>query len=75
MLEKLFNEPQVLIVYYVSLEIEMVYAIQNDDDETQDAAHIPRLAVDDIISMDEGVTISPDDPSNYDPNDEGMDSH
>lgn len=53
----------------------MVYAIQNDDDETQDAAHIPCLAVDDIISMEDGVTISPNDSSNYDPNDEGMDSH
>ncbi|KAL0712753.1 hypothetical protein Bca4012_019731 [Brassica carinata] len=48
----------------------MVYAMPTDDDETQDPAQFPRLTFDNITSMEEGVTISPDDPTNYNPNDE-----
>ncbi|KAL0846361.1 hypothetical protein Bca101_019607 [Brassica carinata] len=66
------NVQQLLIVFRVALEIEMVYAMPTDDDETQDPAQFPRLTFDNITSMEEGVTISPDDPTNYNPNDEGM---
>ncbi|KAF2594769.1 hypothetical protein F2Q70_00042765 [Brassica cretica] len=74
MLEIMFNEPQLLIVFRVALEIEMVYAQPNDDGETEDPAAFPHLTVDDIIAMELGFPLSPDDPSNYGPNDEGMES-
>ncbi|KAL0716102.1 hypothetical protein Bca4012_065424 [Brassica carinata] len=65
MLEIMFNEPQLLTVFRVALEIEMVYAETGDG--TDD---FPRLTVDDVIDMGQGVTISPEDPYNYDPYDE-----
>nr|VDD42946.1 unnamed protein product [Brassica oleracea] len=59
MLEIMFNEPQLLIVFRVALEIEL----------------LPRLTVDDVIDMGQGVTISPEDPYNFDPyEDEAGDS-
>ncbi|KAL0734928.1 hypothetical protein Bca4012_011138 [Brassica carinata] len=65
MLEIMFNEPRLLTVFRVALEIEMVYAETGDG--TDD---FPRLTVDDVIDMGQGVTISPEDPYNYDPYDE-----
>ncbi|KAG2239118.1 hypothetical protein Bca52824_089978 [Brassica carinata] len=65
MLEIMFNEPQLLTVFRVALEIEMVYA--ETEDGTDD---FPGLTVDDVIDMGQGVTISPEDPYNYDPYDE-----
>lgn len=66
MLEIMFNEPQLLTVFRVALEIEMVYAETGNG--TDD---FPRLTVDDVINMGQGVTISPEGPYNYDPFDEG----
>ncbi|KAL0704599.1 hypothetical protein Bca4012_071024 [Brassica carinata] len=62
MLEIMFNEPQLLIVFRVALEIELVYANIGED-----GAELPRLTVDDVIDMGQGVTISPEDPYNFDP--------
>ncbi|KAH0872560.1 hypothetical protein HID58_069922, partial [Brassica napus] len=67
-LELMFNEPQLLLVYRVALEIEMVYGIPNDDEENEDPAQFLNLTGEEHISMDEGVTIPPEDPANYDPN-------
>nr|VDD51899.1 unnamed protein product [Brassica oleracea] len=50
----------------------MVYAFPDDQGENQDPAEFPSLTIDDIISMEQGVTFSPDDPSYYQPGDEGM---
>ncbi|CAN7074199.1 unnamed protein product [Brassica oleracea var. botrytis] len=49
----------------------MVYAFPDDQGENQDPAEFPSLTIDDIISMEQGVTFSPDDPSYYQPGDEG----
>ncbi|CAN6931973.1 unnamed protein product [Brassica oleracea] len=62
MLEIMFNEPQLLIVFRVALEIELLYANIGED-----GAELPRLTVDDVIDMGQGVTISPEDPYNFDP--------
>ncbi|KAH0902282.1 hypothetical protein HID58_041785 [Brassica napus] len=71
-LELMFNEPQLLLVYRVALEIEMVYGIPNDNEENEDPAQFLNLTGEEHMSMDEGVTIRPEDPANYDPNIEGM---
>lgn len=68
----MFNEPQLLLVYRVALEIEMVYGIPNDNEENEDPAQFLNLTGEEHMSMDEGVTIRPEDPANYDPNIEGM---
>ncbi|KAF3484949.1 hypothetical protein F2Q69_00053781 [Brassica cretica] len=65
MLEMLFNEPQLLIVYRVSLEIEMVYAPSNEDRE-----ELPRLTVDDMIAIVEGEPLSTEEERNNVPNEE-----
>ncbi|CAF1968982.1 unnamed protein product [Brassica napus] len=65
MLEMLFNEPQLLIVYRVSLEIEMVYAPSNEERE-----EFPRLTVDDMISIVEGEPLSTEEERNNVPNEE-----
>ena len=67
MLEMLFNEPQLLIVYRVSLEIEMVYAPSNEERE-----EFPRLTVDDMISIVEGEPLSTEEERNNVPNEEGI---
>ncbi|CAN6851703.1 unnamed protein product [Brassica oleracea] len=69
-LEIMFNEPQLLIVFRVALEIEMVYGMADDNGEAEDPAEFPRLTVDDVISMAEAGTISPEEHIYFDPNDE-----
>lgn len=66
MLEIMFNEPQLLIVFRVALEIEMVYAHLDHD-----GSDLPRITGEDVIHIGEAEALSPDDPSNYDPYDEG----
>lgn len=52
MLDIMFNEPQLLIVYRVALEIEKVYDMPNENGDTaEDNA---------IISMEEDLAIPPD---------------
>ncbi|KAL0749925.1 hypothetical protein Bca101_031928 [Brassica carinata] len=51
MLELLFNEPQLLIVYRVALEIDMVYA-----PTPEERAAFQRLTVDDMIAIQDGET-------------------
>ncbi|CAN7050710.1 unnamed protein product [Brassica rapa subsp. trilocularis] len=65
MLEMLFNEPQLLIVYRVSLKIEMVYAPSNEAREK-----FPRLTVDDMIAIVEGEPLSTEEERNNVPNEE-----
>ena len=67
MLEMLFNEPQLLIVYRVSLKIEMVYAPSNEAREK-----FPRLTVDDMIAIVEGEPLSTEEERNNVPNEEGI---
>ncbi|XP_013695998.2 uncharacterized protein LOC106400140 [Brassica napus] len=70
MLEIMFNEPQLLIVFRVALEIEMVYSFPDEQGVTEDPADFPSLTIDDIIDMEQGYTLSPVEPSNYEPGDE-----
>lgn len=67
MLDMLFNEHQLLIVYRVSLEIEMVYAPSNEERE-----EFFRLTVDDMISIVEGEPLSTEEERNNVPNEEGI---
>ncbi|KAF2531068.1 hypothetical protein F2Q70_00031050 [Brassica cretica] len=69
-LEIMFNGPQLLIVFHVALDIEMVYGLPNDDVQAQDATEFPRLTVDDVISMAEAGTISPEEEFYYAENDD-----
>ncbi|KAL0702007.1 hypothetical protein Bca4012_058129 [Brassica carinata] len=68
LLEIMFNEPQLLVVFRVALEIEMVYSTPGDDGEGPVNYH--RLTADDIIEMQPGFPLSPDDPANFGANDE-----
>lgn len=67
MLELLFNEPQLLIVYRVALEIDMVYA-----PTPEERAALPRLTVDDMIAIQDGDTIYIDEGRNHAPTEEGI---
>lgn len=70
LLEIMFNEPQLPVVFRVALEIEMVYSIPGEDDDPPVNYH--RLTVDDIIETQPGFPLSPDDPANYGADDEGI---
>lgn len=59
MLEMMFNEPQLLIVYRVALEIELVYAPSPEQRE-----ELPRLTVDDMIAMAEDEAMTNEDHDN-----------
>ncbi|KAG5375432.1 hypothetical protein IGI04_040028, partial [Brassica rapa subsp. trilocularis] len=69
-LEIMFNEPQLLIVFRVAIEIEMVHGFPNDEGETQDQAQFQRLTVDDIISIDGDGSMSPEDLTYFNPYEE-----
>ncbi|CAG7876435.1 unnamed protein product [Brassica rapa] len=69
-LEIMFNEPQLLIVFRVALEIEMVYGLPNDNVQAEEATGFSRLTVDDVVSMAEAGTISPEEEFYYGENDE-----
>ncbi|CAG7878668.1 unnamed protein product [Brassica rapa] len=59
MLEMMFNEPQLLCVFRMALEIEMVYAPTPDERE-----EFPHLTVEDMISIQEGEPMT-NEPQNY----------
>ncbi|CAF2157206.1 unnamed protein product [Brassica napus] len=67
-LELMYNEPQLLLVYRVALEIEMVYGVPNDHEETEDPAEFLNLTGEENMATDEGVSIHPLHPANDDPN-------
>ena len=71
----MFNEPQLLIVFRVAIEIEMVYGFPNDEGETQDQAQFQRLTVDDIISIDGDGSMSPEDLTYFNPYEECSVNH
>ncbi|CAH8352295.1 unnamed protein product [Eruca vesicaria subsp. sativa] len=58
-LEIMFNEPQLLIVHRVALEIELVYA-----PTPEEMAAYPRLTMDDVITIQEGDTVRNDEQIN-----------
>lgn len=66
MLEILFTEPQLLSVFRVALQIEMVYA-----PPAEDMDGYPFLSVDDMISIEEGQSMSTDDESHNVQNEQG----
>lgn len=73
MLEIMFNEPQLLIIYRVALEIEKVYDMLSGLDDPDEQSQFPHLTVAHFIGLQEDVNISTNDPSNNETNDEGMD--
>lgn len=70
LLEIMFNEPQLLVIFRVALEIEMVYSIPSDDADA--LVNYRRLTLDDNGEMEPGFPLSPDDPANYGADDEGI---
>ncbi|XP_009123356.2 uncharacterized protein LOC103848151 [Brassica rapa] len=69
-LEIMFNEPQLLLVFRVSLENEMVYGLQNDVDDTDEGLEYNNLTGNDFMALEGAVPVSPDPLNNYDPNQE-----
>ncbi|CAG7870162.1 unnamed protein product [Brassica rapa] len=67
-LELMYNEPQLLLVYRVALEIEMVYGVPNDHEETEDPCEFLNLTGEENMATDEGVSIPLLHPANDDPN-------
>lgn len=71
MLELMLNDQQLLLVFRVALEIEMVYGLEDTDDATEDVAHNQTITGDAIISLEGEIPLSPDSVLNYNPSDEG----
>ncbi|CAF2151239.1 unnamed protein product [Brassica rapa] len=69
-LEIMFNEPQLLLVFRVALEIEMVYGLQNDVEDTNEGLEYNNLTGNDFMALEGSVPLSPDPLNNYDPNQE-----
>lgn len=71
MLEIMFNEPQLLLVFRVALEIEMVYGLENENDDTDEGRQDNHLTGDDIMSLEGAVSLSPDQLNNFNDNSHG----
>lgn len=56
MLDLMFNEPHLLLVFRVALEIEMVYSIPNEEGENED----PDGFLNFMEFHDEQMTVEPD---------------
>nr|VDD54919.1 unnamed protein product [Brassica oleracea] len=69
-LEIMFNEPQLLLVFRVALEIEMVYGFQNDIDDTDEGLEYNNLTGNDFMALEGAVPLYLDPLNNYDPNDQ-----
>ena len=70
-LEIMFNEPQLLLVFRVALEIERVYGFQNDIDDTDEGLEYNNLTGNDFMALEGAVPLYLDPLNNYDPNDQG----
>ncbi|KAL0742560.1 hypothetical protein Bca4012_084073 [Brassica carinata] len=70
MLELMLNDQQLLLVFRVALEIEMVYGLEDTDDATEDVAHNQTITGDAIISLEGEILLSHDSVLNYNPSDE-----
>ncbi|CAN7124189.1 unnamed protein product [Brassica rapa subsp. narinosa] len=70
MLEIMFNEPQLLLVFRVALEIEMVYGLENDDDHNAEPPDNLTINGSDFLSFEGAVPLSPDPLDNYNLQDE-----
>ncbi|KAH0926305.1 hypothetical protein HID58_018561, partial [Brassica napus] len=68
MLEIMFNEPPLLLVFRVALEIEMVYGLENENDDTDEGRQDNHLTGDDIMSLEGAVSLSPDQLNNFNDN-------
>ncbi|KAG5397271.1 hypothetical protein IGI04_019085 [Brassica rapa subsp. trilocularis] len=68
MLEIMFNEPQLLLVFRVALEIEIVYGLENENDDTDEGRQDNHLTGDDIMSLEGAVSLSPDQLNNFNDN-------
>ncbi|KAL0741244.1 hypothetical protein Bca4012_082757 [Brassica carinata] len=75
MLELMLNDQQLLLVFRVALEIEMVYGLEDTDDATEDVAHNQTITGDAIISLEGEIPLSPDSVLNYNPSDEVLYGH
>ncbi|CAN6998030.1 unnamed protein product [Brassica rapa subsp. trilocularis] len=71
MLEIMFNEPQLLLVFRVALEIEIVYGLENENDDTDEGRQDNHLTGDDIMSLEGAVSLSPDQLNNFNDNSHG----
>lgn len=71
MLEIMYNEPQLLLVYRVALEIEMVYGLQNNADDGDNGQDNQIVPGDYITALGEANPVSPVPPNSDDPADEG----
>lgn len=67
----MFNEPQLLLVFRVALEIQMVYGLEDTDDATEDVPQNQNIPGDAIIDLEGEMPLSPDSVLNYDPSYEG----
>lgn len=70
-LEIMFNEPQLLLVFRVALEIEMIYGSDNDPEEPNQAFEDGPFTGDNNMTMDGVVPSSPDNHINFDATEEG----
>lgn len=71
MLELMFNEPQLLIIFRVALEIEMVYGIHDTDDANKAVPPNGTITGDGVISLEDEIAFTPDSVLDYNPSDEG----
>ncbi|CAG7860680.1 unnamed protein product [Brassica rapa] len=70
MLEIMFNEPQLLLVFRVALEIEMVYGLENDDDHNAEPPDNLTINESEFLSFEGAVPLSLDPLDNYNTQDE-----
>ncbi|KAG5378394.1 hypothetical protein IGI04_026236 [Brassica rapa subsp. trilocularis] len=70
MLEIMFNEPQLLLVFRVALEIEMVYGLENDDDHNAEPPDNLTINESDFLCFEGAVPLSPNPLDNYNTQDE-----
>lgn len=63
----MFTEPQLVSVYHMAFEIEMVYAPTH-----QERAEFPHLTVDDVVAIHEGVPIEMNNNGNIDQTQQGI---
>ena len=71
MLEIMFNETQLLLVFRVALEIEMVYGLENDDDHNAEPPDNLTINESEFLSFEGAVPLSLDPLDNYNTQDEG----
>lgn len=56
----MFNEPQLLLIFRVALEIEKVYGFPNDSDHSEEPTANIQITGNEIIPLDGALTLTPD---------------